>query len=38
MSFERAIELLREFDYERNGKELTIGFLINIIYELYDVK
>lgn len=38
MSFERAIELLKEYDYEKNGKELTIQFLIYIIYELYEVK
>ena len=38
MSFERAIELLKSFDYEKNGKELTIQFLIYIIYELYEVK
>lgn len=38
MSFERAIELLKEFDYEKNGEELTIEFLIMILYELKGLK
>ena len=27
MSFEKACELLREFDYIKNGKEHTVRFL-----------
>ncbi len=38
MSFERAVELLKEFDYEKNGEELTIEFLITILYELKGLK
>ncbi len=34
MAFERAIELLREFHYEKNGEEATISFLIFILNEL----
>lgn len=34
VSFERVVELLREFDYEKNGKEDTIDFLENMIYFL----
>lgn len=34
MSFERAIELLREFYYEKNGKEETIKFLEFILKNL----
>ena len=36
MSFEKAIELLQEFDYEKNGKEKTISFLIFMLNELYN--
>ena len=38
MSFERAVELLKEFDYEKNGEDLTIQFLIMILYELNGLK
>lgn len=38
MNFERAIELLKEFDYEKNGKDLTVQFLIFILNELYGLK
>ena len=31
MKFETAIELLREFYYEKNGKQTTIEFLKYII-------
>lgn len=34
MKLERAAELLREFYYEKNGKESTIEFLIFILNEL----
>lgn len=34
MSFELAIQLLREFYYEKNGKEATIEFLKFILKEL----
>lgn len=34
MSFKKAIELLREFYYEKNGKEETIKFLKFIIKKL----
>lgn len=34
MAFEDAIILLREFYYEKNGKEETIEFLKYIIKEL----
>ena len=34
MTFEQAIQLLREFYYEKNGKESTIEFLQLIIEEL----
>ena len=34
MKFEEAIELLREFYYEKNGKEANIDFLKYIIKEL----
>ena len=34
MKFETAIELIREFDYDKNGKETTIEFLKIIIEEL----
>lgn len=34
MSFERAIILLKEFYYERNGKEATIDFLKFIVKKL----
>lgn len=34
MSFEKAIEYLREFYYEKNGKEDTIEFLKFIIKKL----
>lgn len=38
MSFEKAVELLKEFDYEKNGEELTFEFLIMILYELKGLK
>lgn len=31
MSFIKAVELLKEFNYERNGREETIKFLIYIL-------
>lgn len=31
MKFDRAIELLNEFDYKRNGEQKTINFLIWIL-------
>lgn len=34
MKFERAVQLLKEFYYEKNGKEETIKFLIFILDEL----
>lgn len=34
MSFELAVKLLREFYYEKNGKEATIEFLKTIVKEL----
>ena len=34
MTLERAAELLREFYYEKNGKEATIEFLECMIEEL----
>lgn len=34
MSFEKAIQLLQEFDYKKNGKEDTIMFLKIILNEL----
>lgn len=34
MTFEKAIQLLREFYYEKNGKESTIEFLKIIVQEL----
>ena len=34
MSVEKAGELLREFYYEKNGKQATIDFLIWILNEL----
>lgn len=34
MSFELAVQLLREFYYEKNGKETTIEFLKFILKEL----
>jgi len=34
MSFELAIQLLREFYYEKNGRTLTIEFLKYILKEL----
>lgn len=38
MRFEEAIRLLKEFDYEKNGEDLTIEFLILILYELKGLK
>lgn len=38
MNFKDAITLLKEFDYEKNGKDLTIEFLIMILYELKGLK
>lgn len=34
MTFEKAIQLLREFYYEKNGKESTIEFLKFIVQKL----
>lgn len=34
MKFETAVELLKEFYYEKNGKQRTISFLIWILNEL----
>lgn len=34
MKFEKAVELLREFYYEKNGKESTIEFLEFIVKKL----
>lgn len=34
MKFELAVQLLKEFYYEKNGKEATIEFLKYIISEL----
>lgn len=34
MSYERAIDLLKEFDYEKNGELNTIRFLIWVLNEL----
>ena len=34
MDFEKAVELLTEFNYGKNGKEATISFLIYILNEL----
>lgn len=34
MKFYRAVELLKEFDYEKNGKQVTLEFLIWILNEL----
>lgn len=34
MSFEKAVELLKEFYYEKNGKESTIAFLEFILEKL----
>lgn len=34
MDFNLAIKLLQEFNYKKNGKELTIEFLKYIINEL----
>ncbi len=34
MEFERIVELIKEFDYEKNGEELTIKFLVFVLNEL----
>ena len=34
MEFGRIVELIKEFDYEKNGEELTIKFLVFILNEL----
>ena len=34
MEFDRIVELIKEFDYEKNGEELTIKFLVFILNEL----
>lgn len=34
MEFEKIVELIKEFDYEKNGEELTIKFLVFILNEL----
>ena len=34
MKWELAVMLLREFDYEKNGKETTICFLIEMLHLL----
>ena len=31
MSFKMAVELLNEFNYERNGREETIKFLVYVL-------
>ena len=36
MDFEKAVELLQEFDYEKNGKEMIIDFLRYVAKELED--
>jgi hypothetical protein len=38
MQLKRAANLLREFYYEKNGKEETIEFLIFILNELVNGK
>jgi len=38
MKFEKAIQLLREFDYEKNGLDDTIAFLKIILSELENKK
>ena len=34
MSFKLIATLLREFDYQKNGKDATISFLISMLNEL----
>lgn len=34
MSFRKVCELLREFDYEKNGIDTTVEFLVFILNEL----
>lgn len=34
MKFEQIAQLLREFDYQKNGKRLTVHFLIRMLDEL----
>lgn len=34
MELKRAAELLREFDYEKNGYDITVEFLIFMLNEL----
>ena len=38
MRLERAANLLREFYYEKNGKESTIEFLVWVLNELLNGK
>ena len=38
MSFDEIVCLLQEFDYKKNGEDLTIEFLIRILYELKGLK
>lgn len=38
MKLNEIAKLLREFDYDKNGEELTIQFLITMLYELYGLK
>lgn len=38
MNFSQIIELLKEFDYNKNGIELTIEFLEVMIYQLKIIK
>ena len=34
MGFEQIAQLLSEFDYKKNGKRLTIHFLVRMLDEL----
>ena len=36
MTFKMVITLLKEFNYERNGKEATIEFLKEMVRQLED--
>ena len=38
MRFDKAVELLTTFDYNKYGKDETIHFLIFILNELYGIK
>ena len=37
-NFDTLVTMLQEFDYEKNGKDLTIKFLITVLYELNGLK